>query len=255
MTRSIPKFLAVSALALSLAACSGSGDGTKGTDKAAPTDVKITQIAPPAGKKWEETVVKTPEGGFLMGNPDAKVKIIEYAALSCSHCADFSTGGAKELKSKYVASGQVSLEMRNFMLNFLDLVPTAVTHCVGAGRYFPLSDNIFASQKELFDLAQSADQKELQNIASVAQRDQPAAIAKVLKLDQFFKARGVTEAELNTCLANSENLAAIEKTMGEGTKQYNITGTPTFVIDGKKAEFTADKPLWDSLQAAINAKL
>ena len=255
MFRTIPKFLAVSALTLSLAACSGSGDTAKGTDKAAPTDVKIAQVAPPAGKKWEDMVEKTPEGGFRIGNPDAKVKVIEYASLTCSHCAEFSKEAYEPMKAKYLSSGQVSFEMRNFARDIIDASAAAITHCVGAERYFPLTENVFASQDELFKGAQSADQAAAKQAESLPANQRIAAIAKVVKLDQFFKARGVTEAEFNTCLANPANITALEKISLDGNKQYEISGTPTFIIDGKKVEFGGDKSLWQSLQIALNEKL
>lgn len=254
MTRTIVKLSAISAIALSLAACGGSGSEAKKDGPA--KDLKIDQVAAPAGKKWEETVVKTADGGFLMGNPDAKVKVIEYAALSCSHCADFSKESAEVMKNKYVASGQVSYEMRNFSINpTLDIPAAAITHCVGEARYFPLTESVFAGQGELFANAQSADQNELKRIQSMPPSELLPAFAKAIKLDQFFKARGVTDAEINSCLGNSANLAAIEKITNDGSKQFSITGTPTFIIDGKKAEFSNDKPLWESVQEAINAKL
>ena len=255
MIRTTTKFFAVSALALALAACSGSGDGNKGTDKAAPTDVKIAQVAPPAGKKWEDMVEKTADGGFRIGNPDAKVKVIEYASLTCSHCAEFSKEAFEPMKAKYISSGQVSFEMRNFARDIIDASAAAITHCVGAERYYPLTENVFASQEELFQGAQSADQAAAKQAESLPADKRIGAIAKVVKLDQFFKARGVTEAEFNTCLADTNNISALEKISKDGNDKFQITGTPTFIIDGKKTEFGADKTLWESLQTVLNEKL
>lgn len=254
MTTSLykPALLSLAA-ALALAGCnSGADTATPDTPK---TDVKIDNVAAPAGKKWEEMVTKTAEGGFRIGNPDAKVKVVEYGALSCSHCADFSKASSEVLKSKYIASGQVSYEMRNYILNSLDIVPSAITHCVGAERYFPLTENIFASQGELFTLAQAADPNALKNLQALPQRDQIPGLAKIMKLDQFFKARGVTDAEFNSCLSNTANLTALEKTVTEGNTLYNITGTPTFIVDGAKIDLSVGKPLWDSLKAVIDEKL
>ncbi len=257
MNRNLAKFAMLTlaaTMSLSLSACKESG-GDAAKPGAPVADVKITPIAPPAGKKWEEVVSKTPEGGYRMGNPDAKVKIVEYASLTCSHCADFAKEATEELTSKYVASGQVSYELRNFTLNAIDMPLAAVTRCVGEARYFPLSDNVFASQAEVFANAQGVDQAAAQALQNLPQAQQIPAFAKLLKLDEFFKARGVSEAEINSCLANTAQLTELEKITTEGTKQYNITGTPTFVIDGSVAQLPNDKPMWESIQAILKDKL
>ncbi len=258
MNRTTTKFAILAftgALALSLGACKQSADTTAAKGDAPAADIKITQIAPPAGKKWEEVVSKTPEGGFRMGNPDAKVKIIEYGALTCSHCADFSKEAFEPLKTKYIASGQVSYEMRNFVINAIDVPLSAVTHCAGEARYFPLTENIFASQAEFFANAQKVQQADVDALQNQPPAQQVPAFAKLLKLDEFFKARGISEAEINTCLSNTANLTALEKITTEGTKKYNITGTPTFVIDGAVPNFPTDKPLWQSMEAMLKEKL
>ena len=74
----------LAALALGLSACDKASDSATGAPSANSTP--IAKIAPPAGKSWADTVTVTPEGGYLMGNPDAPIKLIEFGALSCSHC-------------------------------------------------------------------------------------------------------------------------------------------------------------------------
>ena len=76
--------LALIALSLSLSAC-GKKDAASNSS-AEP----VAAVAAPAGTSWSATVTQTPEGGFVMGNPQAKVKLIEYGSYTCSHCRDFS---------------------------------------------------------------------------------------------------------------------------------------------------------------------
>ena len=76
-------------LALSLAAC-----GDQATEGGVAKGEAIEEIAPPAGQQWADMVSKTEDGGYLMGNPEAPIKLVEYGALSCSHCAEFAAEAA-----------------------------------------------------------------------------------------------------------------------------------------------------------------
>ena len=99
--RSRPLILAVAAFALSLSGC-GKGDETAGAP--ATSSTPIAKIAAPAGQAWADKVTVTPDGGWLMGNPDAPIKLVEYGALSCSHCAEFAEAGFAKLRDDYIAS-------------------------------------------------------------------------------------------------------------------------------------------------------
>src|SRR3546814_1043579 len=85
-------------LALLTAACNQDA-ATNNADAAA------NKLAPAQGKDWTKVVVATTEGGVRMGNPDAPVKLIEFASFTCPHCREFNEAAADVLKSKYVASG------------------------------------------------------------------------------------------------------------------------------------------------------
>ncbi|HWU93511.1 MAG TPA: thioredoxin domain-containing protein, partial [Sphingomicrobium sp.] len=75
----------------------------------------------PAGHDWTKTVAVTPEGGFRMGNPAARVKLVEYGSLICPHCRHFNETGYKPLLQGYVRTGKVSYEFRNMVLNAPDI--------------------------------------------------------------------------------------------------------------------------------------
>ena len=72
-------------------------------------------------RDWSKTVAVTPDGGFRMGNPAAKVKLVEYGSLACPHCRHFEETGYKPLVQNYVRPGQVSYEFRNYLLNTPDI--------------------------------------------------------------------------------------------------------------------------------------
>src|SRR5205814_6333167 len=93
--------------------------------------VTITEATPPPGGTWADVTNKT-AAGFMMGNPKAKVKLIEIGALTCPHCREFDETGVPELINKYVKSGQVSWEFRPYLLNGLDVPANLIASCHGA---------------------------------------------------------------------------------------------------------------------------
>src|SRR5438128_1991328 len=111
--RSVPTLGAL-ALALALAACHG-GAGNNAT-AAANSAAPLTQIPAPNHSDWTQIVARTADGGYLMGNPNAPVKLVEYGSITCPHCAHFSeTSGP--LRDTYVRSGQVSYEFRPLLIH------------------------------------------------------------------------------------------------------------------------------------------
>ena len=228
--------------ALALAGC-----GDAKTDATKEQDV-IAKVAAPAGKSWSQTVAQTPDGGYVMGNPDAPIKIIEFASINCWHCAAFSTESHDEIKRDFIDTGRVSLEVRNFIRDPLDATAAAIIRCAPVDRYFPLQENAFASQEELF-----AGVKGNEAAGEAAMKLPPAqrfpALAKALKLDQFFQSRGVTGDQINACLSNVDNITKLEQGTNAAAEKFKIQGTPTFIVNGQVAEGVAAwGPLRDKLR-------
>ena len=236
-----PLFIA-SLGALALAGC-----GESKTDPAKEQDV-IAKVAAPAGKSWSATVSQTADGGYVMGNPDAPIKIVEFASLTCSHCAEFSKESHEEIKRDFIDTGRVSLEVRNFIRDPLDATAAAVIRCAPVDRYYPLQENVFASQAELFQGAQSNPQGGEAAMALPPAQRFPA-LAKAWKLDQFFQSRGMTADQVNACLSNLPNIEKLEQSTNAAMETYRISGTPSFIINGQLAEgIAAWGPLRDRLR-------
>lgn len=237
--------LALSAipLVLGLAACKEEAAPGK-----APNGAAITKIAPPAGQNWADTYSLTPEGGYLMGNPQAPIKLIEFAALSCSHCADFSEKSAAELHDNFVASGRVSLEVRFFMLNALDVPATLLATCSSPEAALPLAKQFWAWQREMFNNLQT-NGAAMQAASQLPVGQRFAAIAKAGGMDTFFASRGVAVDQANVCLANTAKATQLVEATGKAGKDYDITGTPTFLLNGTKI----DANTWEGVRTALEA--
>ncbi|MEC7399110.1 MAG: thioredoxin domain-containing protein, partial [Pseudomonadota bacterium] len=132
-------------LALALAAC-GSSDSA---GEEAVSGEPVAAVEAPAGTNWVDTVQVTESDGYLLGNPDAPIKLLEYASLTCPACAAFAANGADQLKEDYVATGKVSYELRNQIHGPHDLVLAQMVRCGAPETYHPLSDQVWKNLQEV----------------------------------------------------------------------------------------------------------
>ena len=129
---------------LALAGCGSNGSAPTGN--AAPAK----SVAAPAGKAWVDVVSQTPEGGYVQGNPNAPVKLIEYGSRACPVCGRFAAEGVEPLRKGPIAEGKLSYEFREYPVHgALDLAPIALGQCVAPSAFFPLLDQMFANQQTL----------------------------------------------------------------------------------------------------------
>ena len=207
------------ALALVLASLAASGPAAAQPGRAA------------ASTDWSRTVVATPEGGFRMGNPAAKVKLVEYGSLTCGHCAAFARDGMDALVGTYVKSGRVSYEYRNFILNGLDVAASLVARCGGPARFFPVADKLYATQPQWMGRlsALTAAQKAQLNALPEAQR--LARLAEMVGLTVLAAQHGIGAAQAKRCLADQAALDRLGK-MAETAGAQGVQGTPTFFLNG-----------------------
>ncbi len=229
-------------LALGLAAC-GKKDDAGGP--AAQSAAALPTVAPPAGKAWSDVVSKNADGGYVMGNPDAPIKLIEFGSLTCPHCAEFEEKGFPKLRDTYVNSGRVSLEFRNFVRDPFDTTMAMLTHCGSPESFFALTQQVYANQKDIFAKLQPAA-KEIQ-----AMNLPPAQMFGVMAdkggLIDFFGARGIARDQAMACLANSKTAEALASDTQTAGDKYNISGTPTFIVNGKNV----DVATWEQLEPIL----
>jgi protein-disulfide isomerase len=232
------------ALVLVLAGC---GDGAGGNSSAPVDTSAIKQIPAPNGGDWTQTVVKTPEGGFRMGNPEAPVKLVEYGSLSCPHCAEFEEQGGPELRDTYVKSGQVSWEFRTFLLFPTDPGVSLLANCQSETAFFPAVEQLYKDQKDWIGKIQAMPQDQLQKLGTMPPRESAAIVARAAGLDEFFRQRGMPSAQIDACLTDPAGLEKISDIQRKGS-EAGVNSTPTFFINGKQYEGPST---WTGLQPAI----
>ena len=230
--------------AVSLASCGGSNSGGN-TVAAAPVAAKPA----PAGQNWTETVVKTADGGYRMGNPDAPIKLVEYGSRTCPTCGAFGQTGQKPLTEKYVSTGKVSYEFRDYLVHGApDFAPSLLGRCVGTATFFPLLEAMYVAQPQ-FE-AKLADQAATNALQTRLQGKTPneaaAAWGDYLGYVEFVKQRGIPEAKARACIADKAALDEIIAMMSKGDGAA-VTGTPTFIINGAKVDGVS----WPDVEAAL----
>ena len=164
-----------------------------------------------------------------IGKEDAPVTIIEYASLTCPHCARFATETLPQLQKEYIDAGKVRLIYRDFPLNGLALRASILALCAGKERYFGFVETLFQSQ---------ATWEEAE--------DPEAALMNVAKLG------GIGKDQYDHCMADDSLAQRVTKSRVDAEKVLEVESTPTFFINGKK--FAGARPLED-FEAAINPLL
>lgn len=245
MTRSALRLSLIAApLAFALASC-GSSDETTGPG--ALEGDPVAAVPAPEGQEWSDTVTATEEGGYLVGNPDAPIKLVEYGALSCSHCAEFAEASNESLMADYVDSGRVSFELRLFLLNSFDLPAALLVTCSSEEAVVPLADQFWASQGDFFAKGQSAGDAAFEAIGSAPPEQRFVELAELYGMTDFITARGVARDQANACLADTGKVEALVAANEEAAATYDITGTPTFFINGEKIGSVG----WPELEIAL----
>jgi protein-disulfide isomerase len=172
-------------------------------------DTAVAQPAAGGEVSLAELMIPGPLGDEVQGAENAPVTIVEYASMTCPHCAHFHETTYPELKKKYIDTGKVRFIFREFPLDPLAAAAAMLARCAGKDKYFPLIETFFAQQKDW------VVQKPLQPMFAIA------------------KQAGFTQQSFDECLANQKMLNGIEEGRTRAASKFNVNSTPTFFINGK----------------------
>jgi protein-disulfide isomerase len=157
-----------------------------------------------------DLAVAPPDGDVVIGSDKAPVTIIEYASMTCPHCAHFEETTFPELKKRYIDTGKVRYMMREFPLDALAAAGFMLARCAGPDKYEAIIETLFAKQ------ADWAVQQPIEPLKAIAK--------------QF----GFTEDTFNQCLANQTVLDKIQVVRDHAVNKLGVNSTPTFFINGKR---------------------
>jgi protein-disulfide isomerase len=202
---------------------------------------------------WVNTVVRTAEGGYRQGNPNAPIKLIEYGSRTCPTCGRFAAEGMEPLRREWIASGKLSYEFRDYLVHGApDLALALLNQCVPAQRFFPVLDAIFANQKAfdapLHQMMEKSPQQ-VQGWQQLPPAQSATKFAEALGMITFMKAQGVPEAQSRRCLADAAAIGRVAKTNADAVNVHGVRGTPSFFINGRRVGAYS----WDQLQPELRA--
>ena len=168
-------------------------------------------IAADTNPSPEDLAHAGPGGDIMIGSDKAPVTIIEYASMTCPHCAHFEETTLPELKKRYIDTGKVRYVMREFPLDALAAAGFMLARCAGPDKYEAVVETLFAKQADW----------------AMVQKPIPPLMA-------IAKQFGFTEESFNTCLANQQVLDDIQAVRDHAVNKLGVNSTPTFFINGKR---------------------
>jgi protein-disulfide isomerase len=165
------------------------------------------------GQAAKENELKVPGalGDVFLGQDDAKVTIIEYASMTCPHCAHFHTTTFPALKQKYIDTGKVRFTLREFPFDPLAVAGFMLARCNGNDKYYAMVDLLFTQQKAWVGTPNPSE-----------------------SLSATVKQAGFTQESFEACLKNQAIYDAVNAVRDRGEKVFGVDSTPTFFINGQK---------------------
>lgn len=213
---------------------------------AAAATVLLLGAAPPTD--WRTTTGVAPTGGFTVGNPAAKVQLVEYLSYTCPHCGHFVAESKAALHDGFVRSGAVRVETRSAARDPYDLAAWTLARCGGPARFARLNAAIFAGQEAWIKRGEAYATANTATLGTLPQRARVAVLIARSGLGAIGAQAGVTPAALKACLASDTHMDAVLKMTQAAFAK--IPGTPGFEINGRLAENVAS---WDALEPELRA--
>ena len=188
----------------------------------------------------------------MMGNPAAPVHLVEFGSLTCPHCKAFNDQGTPNLIADYVKPGKVAYEFRNYVRDPYDIAAALIVRCEGARSFFPLTDLIYKDQPTWIAKVESLPSTEDDQLDSLPEGQQFLARARAAGLEQWGVAHKIPAQQIDHCLTDKIEIERLVQMNSDAGDEYDIPGTPTFLINGKVAD---DATTWDTLKPLLDAAL
>jgi protein-disulfide isomerase len=172
-------------------------------------------VAAPAAAATSTTPSAAPAAPVAMslGNPRAPVTVIEYASVGCPHCAVWANTVFPDFRRLYIDTGKVRFELHEMLTGNPALAAAGflTARCVPPDKYFQVVDDVFAQQEDI-------------------------GRGGIDVLEKIGEHAGLTRDQFTACLQNGPALTALQERTFQDAKAHDVTGTPTFFVDGKKLD-------------------
>jgi protein-disulfide isomerase len=212
-------------------------------------NLAIATLAAPA-RNWIATITPAKGGSYVVGNPAAKAKLVEYLSFTCSHCAHFAGEAWPALERDYVAKGTTSIEVRHAVRDPMDMAASLLSRCDGPARFLGHSEAIFAAQSDWMQKGASFATANAETLQKLPIDQALGQIAQNSGLTRLMRSRGMPQAKINACLASKTKQAELAGMADEAWRQRKIGGTPAFFLNGSAVPEAHD---WGGLKPALDA--
>jgi protein-disulfide isomerase len=178
-----------------------------------------------------ESVLALTKEDRVLGKPDAPITIIEYASMTCPHCAHFAKEVLPKIKEKWIDTGKANLILRDFPLDEPALRASMVARCAPPARFYPLVETLFETQDKW-----------------VVGKDWRTALGRIALL------AGISQKEFTTCLADKKMEDQVAQSRLTASTQLGVASTPTFFVNGKKFDGVPTFEAFDQLLSGLAEK-
>lgn len=185
-------------------------------------------------KSWHAEVEKT-ERGHLIGDPEARVSMIEFMSYTCPHCADFAQQGEGAIDMVLLAPGEMNLEVRPVIRNGVDLAVSLLVQCGDPEGFKDRHRMYLARQRQWLAQAQSAPASQ-QALWARGDRAARVNVAAALDLDDMLAERGTSRTAINACLNDDQAALALIRNGQADAAELGVRSTPSFALDGELLE-------------------
>jgi len=168
----------------------------------------------------ELSILNITKDDFVIGNDDAPITIIEYASMSCSHCANFHTNTLKTLKKEYIDTGKVKFVFRDFPYNYPALLGSMVMRCIPEEVRYDYMNALYQLQNQWVVRENAITKQELYKI---------------------MQSGGMNKEDFEACINDTDIENQILQEIMAAQKEYKIRTTPSFLINGNLVE--GNKPI------------
>lgn len=192
-----------------------------------------TALPWPLAAQEDTTATQREVREMTMGAADAPVTVVEYASLTCPHCASFHTEVFGRIRQNYIEPGKVRFVVRDVYFDRLGLWAAMVARCEGGDRYFGIVKRLYERQAE-WSRAASVEEA-LSGIFAIGRQ------------------AGLTDGQMRACVNDQAWAEALVAAYQRNMERDNIEGTPTFLIDGRKESNMSYDAFAEKLDAALSS--
>ena len=205
----------------------------------------------PKGKpgNWQNIIARTARG-HMVGDPQAKTKLIEFISYTCPHCADFTAQGEPALELTLLTSGKISLEVRPVIRNGVDLAVSLLAQCGNPADFKARHRALMLAQNDWLGKARAAPVSQ-QTLWQRADKAGRMNAVSALGLTALLVQRGSSQAQLDACVSDDAAARKLLENNAADAAEFRVPGTPSFVLDGKLLENVHS---WQALYPVLNAK-